>query len=197
MILAIILACSDKSDTPIEPSTEASTEPSTETSTEPSNETSTEPSNETSTEPASEPEEPPEPEAVILLEGDWNLSPPTLISDVCGVGDFQDVTGFVPPTIGVGNSTEDGYLMLPDSLTCTRNDVDFSCETLYLEEDTGIGAILSIVNEINGTIIDEETMILDFDVTIESCDGFLCGLMELALTWPCLIELQTEGTHSP
>ena len=172
-------------------------EPRTEPSTEPSTEPASEPSTEPSTEPASEPEEPPEPEATILLEGDWNLSAPTLISDDCGVGDFQDVTGFVPPSIGVGNSTEDGYLMLPDGLTCTRTDMDFSCASLYLEEDTGIGATLSITNEIGGTIIDEETMILDFDVTIESCEGLGCLLIEVALTWPCLIELQTEGTYSP
>ena len=114
-----------------------------------------------------------------------------------GVGDFQDVTEFVPPSVGIGNSTKDGYLMLPDGLTCTRNNMDFSCASLYLEEDTGIGATLSITNEIGGFVIDEETMILDFDVTIDSCEGLGCYLIEVALTWPCLIELQTEGIYNP
>ena len=83
---------------------------------------------------------------------------------------------FIPPSIGVGDSTEDSYLMLPDSLTCTRNDMDFVCDSIS-EEDTGIGATLSIVNEITGTIIDEETMILDFDVTIESCEAWDASLL--------------------
>lgn len=198
MLLSIILACSDKADTTpapsVEPSSEVSTEPSAEASTEPSNEPESGPT----TEPASEPEDPPEPEAVILSEGNWDLSPATLISDACEVGNFQDVTGFVPPSIGVGSSTEDGYLMLPDNLNCTRNDMDFTCSSFSFEEDTGfLYAFLTILTEIEGTIIDEETMILDFDVTIESCEGTGCYFMEFELTWPCLIELQTEGTYRP
>jgi hypothetical protein len=87
--------------------------------------------------------------------------------------------------------------MLPDGLVCSRTDLDFICESFSFDEDTGLAAELSIVNEISGTIIDEETFVLDFDVTIESCEGIGCLLIEAALTFPCLIELQSEGTFAP
>lgn len=146
-------------------------------------------------EPSSDLETPSEP--IIVHEGTWELAPPTLISDVCNVGNFQDVSGFVPPSIGIGSSTEASFLMLPDQLLCTKNAVDFVCSSFSFTEDTGFAAELSIRNDISGYIEDEENIVLRFEVTIESCDGLGCLVIGAALDFPCLIELESEGDFAP
>ena len=45
---------------------------------------------------------------------------------------------------------------------------------------------------ISGTIIDADSITMNYDVTITSCDGWGCGAMELVLTWPCLVELSSD-----
>lgn len=136
-------------------------------------------------------------ESQNLVEGDWSLGSPDLISDACGVAEYQDVSGFIPTSIGIANSTEDGFLMLPDELPCYRNDSDIRCDTFYFDEETsaiGLSATLTIKNEINGTIQDERNMTLVFDVTIQSCDGPGCFFIESALPFPCLLQERTEAT---
>ena len=44
-----------------------------------------------------------------------------------------------------------------------------------------------------GTIVSEEEMDLDFDVTIKSCQGAGCVLIEMALNFPCPVVLSADG----
>ena len=85
--------------------------------------------------------------------------------------------------------------MTPDNLLCVRDELDFTCDEINLREEAIIGAELIITNTIRGLIEDEDDMTLYFDINIEGCEGISCGLLELALTWPCPIELQAPATR--
>ena len=208
MILLLFMSClpekpnSDSNDirdtSTQEPSSETSSEPtqepSSEVSSEPAQEPSQEPSSEASNEPTQEPSQ--EPAPIVTNNGTWYSSNIQVQSDVCNLGNYQDdLTGFAPDSLEITSSDETQFILMPDNLQCTRNDLEYSCETLYfVQEESVLGfrADLQIENEISGVIIDENTMTMNYDVTITSCDGWGCGAMELVLTWPCLVELSSD-----
>ena len=194
MIISAFFACTDqKSDSEREVMIDTATE--FEPSWEPSSEPSSEDSGSTDT---ADPDPDPEPDVVLLNEGDWRLGSPTLISDACGVAEFQDVSGFVPTSIGVTDSQPDSFVMLPDGLSCERNPTELRCDTFYFDEETsavGLSATLSIKNEITGEIQSASEMSLNFDVTIQSCDGPGCWFIEAALSFPCLLQQRSQASH--
>ena len=182
--LFLLTACAPEENKLDSGTAEPSSEPSSE---EPSSEPSEEP------EPSSEPSE--EPEPLILDEGTWNLSTPQLLSDSCGINGYQEVSEFVPSSLIVDNSEEDSFLLKPDSLVCERTGLDFSCDSVSISESALAGtASMQILSEISGTIISEDSFEMIFDVTIESCEGGGCFLVELALTFPCPVTLKTNGS---
>ena len=193
MMLFVFLAClNQKSDSERDVMIDTATEfePSWEPSSEPSSE------EDSGSEDTAEPD--PEPEVVLLNEGDWNLGSPTLISDACGVAEFQDVSGFVPSSVGVTDSQPESFVMLPDGLNCERNATELRCDTFYFDEETsavGLAATLAIKNEITGEIESASEMSLDFDVTIQSCDGPGCWFIEAALSFPCLLQQRSQASH--
>ena len=167
---------------------------------EPSWEPSSEPSSEIDSGgvDTAEPEPEPEPEVTLLNEGNWQLGNPTLLSDACGVAEFQDVSDFVPSSIGVTDSQADSFVMLPDGLNCERNTSELRCDTFFFDEETsaiGLSATLAIKNEITGEIQSASQMTLIFDVTIQSCDGPGCFFIEAALNFPCLLQQSSQATH--
>jgi len=204
-MLLFFLACAEKPSpnpiiTPVEePTNEPTSEPENTPTSEPAEEAASEPTSEPTNEPTNEPAEEPaseptnEPEALILEEGNWAIGTTTVISDVCDINNYNDVTNFTAAEIGIAQSTENDFLMTPDNLLCTRNDLEFTCEALSLEQEAIVGATLIISNTIRGTIIDDKNMDLYFDVNIETCEGWMCWSLELALTWPCLIELEAPA----
>ena len=195
MFAVLLFACTNQKEEPerdITIDTATEFEPSWEPSSEPSSEVDT---GEMDT---AEPEPEPEPEVTLLNEGDWSLGSPTLLSDACGVAEFQNVSDFVPSSIGVADSQADSFVMLPDGLSCERNETELRCDTFYFDEETtavGLAATLAIKNEITGTIQSESQMTLNFDVTIQSCDGPGCFFIEVALTFPCLLQQSSVATH--
>ncbi|MBM76786.1 MAG: hypothetical protein CMK59_15375 [Proteobacteria bacterium] len=188
-LFIFLIACGPETKT----DTAESTEPSSEyedTGAEPSSETASEPSNEPSNEPSDEPA------PLILDEGSWSLSTPNLVSDSCGVDNYQDVSEFVPNSITIDNSTENGFVLKPDNLQCERQGLEYTCDSLSLSESALLGsATMEIVNEISGTIISDNQLDMVFDVTIESCDGIGCLAIEAALSFPCPVRLTTSGTR--
>ena len=207
MILLLFAACFEKttidSGTPQDTSTQEPTseatseptqEPSSEASSEPSQEPAQEPSSEASSEPTQEPSQ--EPPPIITNNGTWYSSNIQVQSDVCNLSNYQDdLTGFAPDSLEIADSDETQFTLMPDNLLCTRNDLEYACETLYfVQEESVLGfrADLQIENDISGVIIDENTITMDYDVTITSCDGWGCNAMELVLTWPCLVELSSD-----
>ena len=119
---------------------------------------------------------------------------PNVVSDTCGVGDYQDVTEFVPGDMEVTSSDLDAFT-LSDGSVCVRDDLAFTCDTHDVSESALSGtATLEITSTLSGTIVDEENLNVSMDVTIESCEGVGCWMIELALTWPCPIELGTGAT---
>ena len=57
---------------------------------------------------------------IIAQEGTWDVRNVQLISDVCNLGDYEDVTSFVPAEFEVSNADESGFNLDPE----TRCDVD-------------------------------------------------------------------------
>ncbi|MEC7986885.1 MAG: PT domain-containing protein [Myxococcota bacterium] len=183
---------SEPTDEPGEPTDEPTSEPTSEPTDEPTSEPTDEPSSEPTSEPTDEPEEP----ATILLgEGDWIIGSTTVLSDVCEIENYNDVTGFTPDGIGVADSTESDFRMLPDNLLCVRDDLSFTCDPISFTQEAIIGADLVITNTIRGDIETEDTMMLYFDIDIEECQGWSCGLIELALPFPCPIELEAPASR--
>jgi hypothetical protein len=134
------------------------------------------------------------PEVVLVQEGDWNMAAPALLSDSCGVNSYQDVAEFVPQTLVVDNSSATSF-GLGDGSTCTRTGMDFVCEAKDVSESALSGtAELQIESILSGTIVDSTTLDILMDVTILECTGGGCVLIELALTFPCPVQLSTTAT---
>jgi len=133
---------------------------------------------------------------IILNEGTWDLSAPALTYDSCGVNGYQEVSEFVPANLTIENSDADSFRLLPDDLLCERDGLDFYCESLSLSEEALAGtASMQILSAISGTVVSEDNFDMVFDVTIESCEGSGCFLIELALTFPCPVTLNTNGSN--
>jgi hypothetical protein len=135
-----------------------------------------------------------DPATILVKEGSWNMATPTLLSDSCGVNDYQDVSEFVPKTLVVDNSSATAF-GLGDGSTCTRTGMDFICESQDVSEEAlGGTAELHIESILSGTIVDSTALDILMDVTILECTGAGCYLIELALTFPCPVQLRTAAS---
>ena len=134
------------------------------------------------------------PPPVLLSQGSWSLSSPQILSDVCSLNSYQDVTESVPTTIVVTQSSEAGFTV--DSETqCTRSDLVFTCSSQETTESALAGTAEMIITSVmSGVIINEDEMDTIFDVTIESCEGAGCIAIEAALTLPCPVTLESRAT---
>ena len=189
-LLIFLMACGTETKTDTAESFEPANEPEEDTASEPDDEPQAEPS----AEPGAEPSD--EPDPIVLREGSWSLSAPELISDSCGVDNYQDVSEFVPESLTIDGSTENSFTLKPDGLRCEREDLDYTCDSLSISESALLGtATMEIVNEISGTIVSESELEMVFDVTIESCEGLGCLAIEAALSFPCPVQLTTTGTR--
>lgn len=199
MSIILFIACidNDKSDgdRDIQIDTGTTFEPSWEPSDEPIDTGSSENDNDDDNDDGNDDDDE---QITLLLEGDWSLGAPNLLSDPCGVSEFQEVSDFVPSSIGVSDSQEESFIMEPDGLPCERNETELRCDNFYFDEETsalGLSAVLAIKNEITGGIISASQMELLFDVTIQSCDGPGCFFIETALNFPCSLTQSTMANH--
>ena len=136
------------------------------------------------------------PPPVIATEGSWNLSSPTIAADSCGVNSYQDVTEFVPSELMISESTEASFRLDAETV-CTRNDLAFTCSAQDVSESALAGtAELQINSVMSGLIVDENTLDITMDVTIEDCDGIGCIAIEAVLKFPCPVELSTGASKS-
>jgi len=133
-------------------------------------------------------------EPILAEVGSWTVSNPELISDVCNVADFQEVNEMVPAKFMI----EESYLTLfkTDSTSCSINPTGgFICDVTSLQEPAlGGTATLQIETMMKGKIITPSEMNLAFDVVIKACEGIGCAAIELALTFPCPIILNSTGS---
>ena len=131
--------------------------------------------------------------AVILEEGEWGMSEPQVISDVCGVDSCQDVLEFVPKTMLITNVTDLGFDLDEDDF-CAIEDLAFSCHQQQLEESVLSGtATMMIESTLSGDVENANLVNTFMDVTITDCEGAGCALIELALTFPCPIQLNAKA----
>ncbi len=133
------------------------------------------------------------PELLLPEAGTWDMSEQRVVSDSCGIGDYQDVLEFVPGEIEISNVTEAGF-NLDENVYCDLSDSIFSCTTQLLEESTMGGTATMIIDSTMSGIVEDSNLIsTDMDVVITSCEGAGCLLVELALTFPCPIELEATA----
>lgn len=133
-------------------------------------------------------------EPVIANIGAWNVSNPELISDSCGIQDFQEVNDMIPS----GFKVEESYLTFfkTDTTSCPTSPTGaFICDVTSLEESAlGGTATMQIETTMKGKLRSSTEMDLGFDVIINSCEGVGCIAVELALTFPCPIILSASGS---
>jgi len=133
--------------------------------------------------------------APLLPEaGEWGMAQPQIVSDSCAVNDYQDVLEFVPKTLSVLNPTVDGF-ELDDSSFCSLSEQHFVCDKQDASESAlGGTATLIIESTLSGDV--ETPILMDtlMDVVIQECQGGGCALIEMALTFPCPIQLQTQAS---
>ena len=133
------------------------------------------------------------PELVLPEAGTWDMSEKQVVSDSCGIGDYQDVLEFEPSEIEISNVTEAGF-NLDDNVYCDLSDSIFSCTTQLLEESTmGGTATMMIDSTMSGIVEDSNLISTEMSVVITSCEGAGCLLVELALTFPCPIDLEATA----
>ena len=134
------------------------------------------------------------PEVLLPKEGQWGFAKPNLVSDPCGINDYQDVTEFVPAQTSLSDSTETGFV-LDGNTACDRTDLNFECASIDVSEDAlGGTATLIIDSTTSGLIVSDSSLSVDMNVNITECQGAGCALIELALTFPCAVELSTQAT---
>jgi hypothetical protein len=132
--------------------------------------------------------------AIVPEAGDWGMAKPQILSDSCGVNNYQDVVDFVPKTLSIIDPTEDGF-DLDDSSSCVLIDDHFVCDTQEASASTlGDTATMIIESTLSGDVKSSTLLDTWMDVVILECEGAGCFLIELALTFPCPIELQTQAS---
>ena len=133
------------------------------------------------------------PQLVLPEDGTWDMTEPQVVSDTCGVGEYQDVLEFVPREIVIANVTEGGF-NLDDGVYCDLSESTFSCTTQQIEESAlGGTATMMIESTMSGYVENTNLISTKMDVVIESCEGGGCLLIEVALTFPCPIELESNA----
>ena len=177
--LSSLFSCSGEPEKEWTPSDTGAVDTDTDTDTE---DTDTEDTGETA------------PPAVVPEEGTWGYSKPRLVSDPCGLDDYESVEDFVPEESEISDSNEDSFLLDGNS-RCTRNDLEFNCETVDASEKVlGGSAELIIQSTMSGEIANADSMDITMDVNVAECKGAGCYLIELALTFPCEVQLTTTAT---
>ena len=70
----------------------------------------------------------------------------------------------------------------------------FICNATRDRENALSGtATLNIRTTMSGDLLSENLMDLKFDTVIESCDGAGCFMIEMALSFPCPIDIHAKG----
>ncbi len=126
--------------------------------------------------------------------GEWGMAEPQILSDSCGVNDYQDVLEFVPKTLTILNPTPSGF-ELDDGSACSLAEEEFVCATQNVNESALSGtATLVIESTLSGKIENSTRLDTQMDVLIQECQGGGCVLIEMALTFPCPIQLETQAS---
>ena len=132
---------------------------------------------------------------LILDEGNWSIETPTIVSDTCSLDTYQDVKEFVPPSIIIADSTESSF-MLDSETECEINGDSFVCDQQNFEESVLAGTARMIIsNTMSGQITDSGNIDIEFAVVVEGCEGGGCFLVELVITWPCPVTLDTSASR--
>ncbi len=132
---------------------------------------------------------------IIAQEGTWDVRNVQLIEDACGLGNWEDVTGFVPAQFQVSNADESGFNLDANTRCDVDDDYQIVCDGQNLEESVlGGTATFLITNQFQGELEAFNDMGVDFNIQIV-CDGFGCGAIELGLTggFPCDVVLYANA----
>ena len=131
---------------------------------------------------------------IIAQEGTWDVRNVQLISDVCNLGDYEDVTSFVPEQFEVSNADETGFNLDPETRCDVDEDYQVSCGGQTITQNVLWGCDFIITNRFMGELEAANDISVDFNIEIES-DGLGCELVELGITgsFPCEIVLYANA----
>ena len=150
-------------------------------------ETDTQDTEETDTEDTEEPR-------IVAQEGTWDVRNVQLIEDACNLGDFEDVTSFVPAQFEVSNADETGFNLDSETRCDVDADYQLSCDEQTIVENVLWGCDFIITNRFMGELEAFNDISVDFNIQIEK-DGLGCELVELGITgsFPCDIVLYANA----
>ena len=136
-----------------------------------------------------------EPPRIVAQEGTWDVRNVQLIEDACGLGNYEDVTGFVPTEFEVTSSDETGFNLDAQTRCDVDEEYQIMCDGQDLEQDVlGGTATFMITNRFQGELEAVNDIGVDFNIQIV-CDGFACGAIELGLSggFPCDVILYANA----
>ena len=131
------------------------------------------------------------PPPLVLEEGTWSVGTPTLLTDDCQLQNYQNVNGFVPTELMIERSTDTEFWLDANTQCSLNSDGSFQCDSQNIEEQV-LTFTFSIQNTLSGHADSATSFQADFEVIVESCSGIGCGGLELFLSFPCLLELQSD-----
>tara|TARA_Y100001970_G_scaffold290861_1_gene426013 strand:- start:3281 stop:3814 length:534 start_codon:yes stop_codon:yes gene_type:complete len=130
---------------------------------------------------------------IIAETGTWNVSEVSSVNDTCSINNYQNVAEMIPPTFTIVESNISSFKT--EDTSCEINQSGyFTCNAVSAEESALGGSAKLLINTImNGKYTTNSSMVLDFDVTIDSCSGAGCLVIEMALSFPCPVLLSAKG----
>jgi hypothetical protein len=135
-------------------------------------------------------------DAVLPVEGSWQGTDGTTISDECGIELWSDGSAVMVSHIGV-----DSFSISADELyvACSLTGGDFACGPQLHTDDlseVGLDAVVGTTIDISGTIEASSTEgSMRLAVSL-SCEGPDCGELDEAMSLPCASVAAYDLTHT-
>ena len=190
MAVFVLSACTPPEQTKLESNDTGLTDTGTTVDSEDTEETDTQETDTQDTEVTQDTE----PQRIVAQEGTWDVRNVQLIEDVCNLGNYEDVTSFVPAQFEVSNADETGFNLDPQTRCEVDEDYQLSCDEQTIVENVLLGCDFIITNRFMGELEAFNDISVDFNIQIEK-DGLGCELVELGITgsFPCDIVLYANA----
>jgi len=131
---------------------------------------------------------------LIISDGTWSLATAIIEEDGCNAGQYQDLEAMVSDQMEISNGTVSSFTV--EDSNCILTGTNFICAPQDVSESALANTAMLYINSVmSGTILSENELVLDFEVVMESCEGFGCNAIEMALTFSCTIELSKSAVY--
>ncbi len=146
-------------------------------------------------------------EAFAPTTGTWQTDSNETLEDGCGFGDEEPDTAEPDEDTWQLEDNGDGTFRVHDidddpdttdlDITCTLTDMDFTCETWEVGEETmdGVDATLTITADMTGSFSSETAITVNQVMSVD-CAGTQCKKVEsyMGTTFPCEVTAVMQGS---